>query len=107
MWGRCHALDPCLPAELRTLWEGMAREQEEADRSEAERLKRLASELYEFNRLKQTQMSEKDRVERCGGVTARGRADSHPTQPLDEMPVFNVATKCERITPLSPAIVFL
>ena len=62
---------------------------------------------------------------------ASGRADSHPTLPLDEILaggretfpktprgvstshpsswilVFNVAMKCERITPLPPAIVFL
>lgn len=51
-------------AELRTLWDGMAREQEEQDKSESERMKRLASELFEFNRLKQSTMSEKDRRER-------------------------------------------
>ena len=54
------------PSELRTLWNGMAREQEEQDRAESERMKRLAAEVFEFNRLKQMTMSEKDRRERYG-----------------------------------------
>jgi hypothetical protein len=42
----------------------MAREQEEQDKAESERMKRLANELFEFNRLRQMEMSEKDRIDR-------------------------------------------
>ncbi|GAX79725.1 hypothetical protein CEUSTIGMA_g7166.t1 [Chlamydomonas eustigma] len=50
--------------ELRQLWEAMAQEQEQQDAMEKEQMKALASELFEFNRLRKMEMSEKDRMER-------------------------------------------
>mmetsp|Transcript_13990 Transcript_13990/g.30249 ORF Transcript_13990/g.30249 Transcript_13990/m.30249 type:complete len:484 (+) Transcript_13990:247-1698(+) len=50
--------------ELRALWDKMAQEQEEADILERERMKQLAAELQEFNRIKQMEISEMDRRER-------------------------------------------
>ncbi len=51
-------------AELRALWQRMAEEQEAADAADRERMRRLAAELQEFNRLKQMEISESDRRER-------------------------------------------
>ena len=50
--------------ELRQLWDKMAQEQEEQDVAERERMKRLAAELFEFNRIKQMEISERERRER-------------------------------------------
>ncbi len=50
--------------ELRTLWESMAREQEEQDIAERERMRQLAAEVFEFNRLRKEDMSEKERKEK-------------------------------------------
>lgn len=51
-------------AELRALWQRMAEEQEQAEADDRERMRRLAAELQEFNRLRQAEMSERERRER-------------------------------------------
>mmetsp|Transcript_9890 Transcript_9890/g.26860 ORF Transcript_9890/g.26860 Transcript_9890/m.26860 type:complete len:479 (+) Transcript_9890:2866-4302(+) len=51
-------------AELQALWARMAEEQAAMDAADAERMRKLASELQEFNKLRQTEMSERERLER-------------------------------------------
>lgn len=49
-------------------WESMERQQEAAEAAEHQRLRQLAAEVKEFNRLKQSQLSEGARKERWEGV---------------------------------------
>lgn len=51
-------------AELQELWRQMAREQEQQDAADREKMKALAFELQEFNRIKQMEISEAERAER-------------------------------------------
>jgi len=51
-------------AELRALWQRMEEEQAQADAQDRERMHRLAAELQEFNRIKQMEISERERRER-------------------------------------------
>ncbi|GIL72970.1 hypothetical protein Vretimale_4617 [Volvox reticuliferus] len=50
--------------ELNATWQRMAAEQEQAEMAEKERLRRLAEELLEYNRIKQMKISEEERQER-------------------------------------------
>lgn len=50
--------------ELRELWDKMAKEQEAEEASERERMKKLSSELQQYNLLRQAHMSDKERTER-------------------------------------------
>jgi len=51
-------------AELRLLWATMANEQAAADAADQDRMRRLKAELQEFNRLRQSQISDRERQER-------------------------------------------
>lgn len=50
--------------EMRALWDKMAEEAAREEAMELERMRKLAADLAEFNLLKQSEMSEKDRKER-------------------------------------------
>ena len=50
--------------ELRELWDQMARDQEEEEIREREHMKKLSSELQQYNILRQTYMSDNDRKEK-------------------------------------------
>lgn len=51
-------------AELKALWEKMLKEQEAADAAERERMRRLAEDVKEFNKIKQMELTEAERMER-------------------------------------------
>ncbi|KAL6765783.1 tumor suppressor, Mitostatin-domain-containing protein [Haematococcus lacustris] len=51
-------------AELQALWSRMEQEQQAAEAQDRERMRRLAAELQEFNRLRQSQLSKQERRER-------------------------------------------
>lgn len=51
--------------ELKELWDRMMKEQEAADAAEREKMRKLAVDVKEFNRLKQSELSETDRRERA------------------------------------------
>ncbi len=51
-------------AELQATWAKMAEEHEAAEVQERENMKKLAAELQEFNRIKQMELSEAERLER-------------------------------------------
>lgn len=51
-------------SELRALWQRMSEEQDAEDSADRERMRRLAAELQEFNRLRQMELTERERRER-------------------------------------------
>lgn len=66
-------------AGLQALWQGMAAEQEAQEAANLEKMKALAAELQEFNRIKRMQISEAERRERWvrkgAGATGRRRGE--------------------------------
>eukprot|EP00798_Chlamydomonas_sp_ICE-L_P002719 gene2719-12592_t len=50
--------------ELKALWDAMAREQEAEEAAERERMQHLAADLFEFNKIKQMELTDRERSER-------------------------------------------
>lgn len=59
--------DAAAVAAMRAHWERLEADAAAADAAERERVKRLAAEVKEFNRLRLEEMSAAERVERCAG----------------------------------------